>query len=157
MRYWAYLAGKVFAAAIPLLGLLRVIEGAFPAPPKPLNDSYHAQLAILDPLVFHYPLYACLLGWFLLASAALYFIVVDQKRRCRVCARKLRMPIGTGSWGSMLQLGRPRIESICPYGHGTLTEEELQISGLANPEWTPHSDNVWDELCAPGKDSGQEP
>jgi hypothetical protein len=56
----------------------------------------------------------------------------------------------------MLQLGRPQIESICPYGHGTLREEELQISGLTNGEWTPHSDDIWDELCAPGKDAGQD-
>jgi hypothetical protein len=63
------------------------------------------------------------------------------------------MPVETGSWGQMLELGRPRIEYICPYGHGTLKEEELQISGLENPEWTPHND-LWDELCASsrGKD-----
>jgi hypothetical protein len=55
----------------------------------------------------------------------------------------------------MLQLGRPTIESICPYGHGTLKEDELQSSGRA--EWTPHSDDIWDELCAPNKDTRQEP
>jgi hypothetical protein len=99
----------------------------------------------------------CLLAWFLLCAGALYLIVWDQRRRCRVCLRRLRMPIETGSWGSMLQLGRPRIESICPYGHGTLTEEALQISGLANPEWTPHSGNMWDELCGCSRDAGKEP
>src|ERR1043165_1237552 len=111
MRYWAYLAGKLLAAGLPLFAMLRVIERAFPAPPKALNNSYRAQLAVLDPLVFHYPFYAWLLAWFLLASMAVYFIVWDQKRRCRVCARKPRMPVGTGDWGSMLQLGRPRTES----------------------------------------------
>ena len=43
------------------------------------------------------------------------------------------MPIETGSWSRMLQFGRPRIEYICPYGHGTLSEDELQISGLGKP------------------------
>ena len=58
---------------------------------------------------------------------------------CRVCLRRLRMPVETGSWSRMLQFGRPRIEYICPYGHGTLREDELQISGLENPEWKAHS------------------
>jgi hypothetical protein len=59
------------------------------------------------------------------------------------------MPVGTGSWSRMLQLGRPRIEYICPYGHGTLAKAEVQISGLENPEWTPHGE-MWDELFAVG-------
>ena len=52
----------------------------------------------------------------------------------------------------MLFLGRPRIEYICPYGHGTLKLAELQISGLENPEWNPHGE-IWDELCASARDA----
>jgi hypothetical protein len=96
-----------------------------------------------------------LMGWFLLAAGALYLIVWDQRHRCRTCLRRLRMPVETGSWGFMLQLGRPRIEYICAYGHGTLKEEELQISGLANPEWTAHSDDYWEELSASSEESGK--
>jgi hypothetical protein len=98
-----------------------------------------------------------ILAWFLLCAVALYLIIWDQRYRCRVCLRRLRMPIQTGSWGRMLQFGRPRIEYICPYGHGTLKEDELQISGLESPEWTPHSDDLWDELCASSKESGRQP
>ena len=29
----------------------------------------------------------------------------------------------------MLRLGRPAMEYICPYGHGTLNIEELKIAG----------------------------
>jgi hypothetical protein len=57
----------------------------------------------------------------------------------------------------MLQFGRPRIEYICPYGHGTLREDELQISGLENPEWTPHSDDMWEELYAASKETDDKP
>ena len=64
-----------------------------------------------------------------MCAGVLYLIIWDQRYRCRVCLRRLRMPIETGSWGRMLQFGRPRIEYICPYGHGTLKEDELQISG----------------------------
>ena len=51
--------------------------------------------------------FAYLMVWFLLCAGALYLIVHDQRYRCRTCLRRLRMPIGTGSWGQMLQLGRP--------------------------------------------------
>jgi hypothetical protein len=89
-----------------------------------------------------------LMVWFLFGSGMLYLIVYDQRYRCRVCLRRLRMPVETGSRGFMLQLGRPRIEYICPYGHGTLKQEEFQTSGLENPEWTAHSGDMWDELYA---------
>jgi hypothetical protein len=88
-----------------------------------------------------------LMGWFVLCVVALFFIVHDQLYRCRVCLRRLRMPVETGSWSRMLQFGRPRVEYICTYGHGTLRSDEVQISGLATPEWTPQSGDIWDELC----------
>jgi hypothetical protein len=94
---------------------------------------------------------------FLIAAGALYAIIHDQRYRCRVCLRRLRMPIETGSWSRILQFGRPRIEYICPYGHGTLREDEVQLSGGPNTEWTPHSDDIWVELCAAGKDDGDRP
>ena len=135
MRYWAYLAGKVVAAAAPLYGLLILLERKFPAPPKEAWPRLHN---LNEELLG----YLYLLGWFLLCAGALYLIVWDQRRRCRVCLRHLRMPIETGSRSYMLQLGQPSIESICPYGHGTLKEDELQMTGRATPEWTPHSDDI---------------
>ena len=77
--------------------------------------------------------------------AVLALIVLDQRRRCRTCLRKLIMPVSTGSWGRTL-LGRPRTESICPYGHGTLTIEDLQITGRQLPDWHRHDDDIWKEL-----------
>jgi hypothetical protein len=150
MRYWAYLAGKVVVAAAPLYGLLLLLGRAYPAPPKDAWHRLHQMGNDLAGVLW-------MLGWFLLCSVAFYFIVWDQRRRCRVCLRMLRMPIETGSRSYMLQLGRPTVESICPYGHGTLREDELQITGRDTPEWKPHSDDIWEELCAPNKDTGQEP
>ena len=146
MRYWAWFAVKLAIVVAVFRLLLSVISKLFP-PEKdvlaPLNKGISFLLCDL-----------ALMLWFLLAAGALYFVIWDQRYRCRVCVRRLRMPIETGSWSSILQFGRPRIEYICPYGHGTLKEEELQISGLENPEWTPHSDDIWTELCEAGKDSG---
>ena len=149
MRYWAYLAAKLLSAAAVLYGLLGWIIRQFPAasdPPEPLVDG--GQILLYNLAV---------LGWFLLCSGVLYIIVRDQRYRCRICLRRLRMPVETGSWGRMLQFGRPRMEYICPYGHGTLKQDELQITGLENPQWTPHSGDMWDELCAASKESDGQP
>jgi hypothetical protein len=144
MRYWGYFAAKLALGGSILYGLLFLLSWAFP--PEPCFYDY-------CPPRFPYNLpYTLLVGaWFLLASGTLYAIVLDQRYRCRVCLRRLRMPIETGSWASMLQFGRPRIEYICLYGHGTLREPELQICGHENPEWTQHSE-YWEELCAGAKD-----
>ncbi len=149
MRYWAYFAAKLVVAGGVLYGLLGLIDNFLP-------ESGDDPLAPLARGGWVLAAYLVLMLWFLLAAAALYWIIRDQRYRCRVCLRRLRMPVETGSWGFMLQLGLPRIEYICPYGHGTLKQEELQASPLENPEWTRHSDDIWGELYASGKQSGDE-
>jgi len=148
MRYWAYLAGKVGLCAAFMYGLLRWLN-TWPMPPKFQNYS---------PGRFIYDLpYTMLAGlWFLTCCGLLYLCIWDQRYRCRVCLRRLRMPVETGSWSRMLFLGRPRIEYICPYGHGTLKLPELQISGLENPEWNAHG-GIWEELCASARDADRQP
>jgi len=150
MRYWGYLCAKVVVASAALYGLLIWICRLFPAEKHPdaLAPLRNGDLKLLC--------IAALMGWFFVVVGVFYFIVWDQRHRCRTCLRRLRMPVETGSWGDMLQFGRPRIEYICAYGHGTLQEEELQITGLANPEWKAHSDDYWEELSASGEQSGKE-
>jgi len=142
MRYWAYFAAKVVATFATFYGLLALLNWAWP--PEPKFFTY-------VPPRFGYSLGYTLttLVLFLLFTSSLYFVILDQRYRCRVCLRRLRMPVETGSWSRMLQFGRPRIEYICPYGHGTLREDELQISGLESPEWKQNSDDIWAELAAP--------
>ena len=147
MRYWAWLVVKLAVAAVVFGGLLKLVSRNFPPdkdPLAPLNDGMRF-------LLCDFVLLLC----FLLFAGTLYLIVRDQRYRCRVCLRRLRMPIATGSWSRILQLGRPRIEYICTYGHGTLREDDLHISGISGAEWTPNSENIWTELCAPGKESGR--
>ncbi|HVN06187.1 MAG TPA: hypothetical protein VMT86_17315 [Bryobacteraceae bacterium] len=134
-------------SAALMYGVLRLLNSSWPAPARFLNYA---------PPRFGYDLlYTLLTGlWFLGCCGVLYLCIWDQRYRCRVCLRRLRMPVETGSWGAMLLLGRPRIEYICPYGHGTLKLEELQISGLENPEWNPHGE-IWDELYASARDTDE--
>jgi hypothetical protein len=149
MRYWAYFAAKLAVAGGVLYGLLLLLGVLLPKEPQgwygPLGRGNDKLLVNFSFMFF-----------FLVCAGVLYLIIWDQRYRCRVCLRRLRMPIETGSWGKMLQFGRPRIEYICPYGHGTLKADELQISGLSNPEWTPHSDDIWEEL-ATSKEPGEQP
>jgi hypothetical protein len=151
MRYWAYFAAKVVATFATFYGLLALLNRFWPAEPNYYRFEY-------IPPRFGYSLGYTLttLILFLLFTAALYFAIWDQRYRCRVCLRRLRMPVETGSWSRMLQFGRPRIEYICPYGHGTLKEDELQILGLETPEWKQNSDDIWAEL-AEAKDSSDRP
>ena len=147
MRYWGYLAAKLGISAAIMYGLLQLINRSF-IPEPPFHD-------FVPPRFVYSMGYTLTAGvWFLLCCGVLYLAIWDQRYRCRVCLRRLRMPIETGSWGSMLRLGRPRIEYICPYGHGTLKEEELQISGREGPEWKRNAE-IWEELCATSDDSEQ--
>ena len=91
------------------------------------------------------------LGWrqtFVLLGiiGVIWAVIHDQRYRCRTCLRRLRMPILTGNWTHIL-LGRPRTEYICPFGHGTLTVDEVQITGHLVPDWEPHED-MWKELVS---------
>ena len=146
MRYWAWFVAKL-AVAVGVFGYLaKLIERSFPPDKDPLAPLNQGMRFLLCDLA--------LMLCFLLFAGSLYLIVRDQRYRCRVCLRRLRMPIATGSWDRLLQGGHPRIEYICTYGHGTLSEDDLRISGASGAEWTRHSDDIWTELCAPGKDSG---
>lgn len=145
MRYWGWFVAKVALALLGLRGLLKLVSRAFPAD----ADEYAPLGKGISFLLCDLALLLC----FLLFAGALYLAVWDQRYRCRTCLRRLRMPIATGSWSRILLFGRPQIEYICPYGHGTLRMDDLQITGMSAAEWTPHSDDIWAELTAPGKES----
>jgi hypothetical protein len=150
MRYWAYLLGKLAAAAALSQGLYVALYRLLPAPLPEFGQQYPPRFA-------HDLGYTLALGlWFLLSCGMLYLAIWDQRYRCRVCLRRLRMPIETGSWSRMLMFGRPEIEYICTYGHGRLNVSEVQISGSENPEWTPQPNDYWTELTGAGKPGGRE-
>ena len=138
MRYWGLFAAKLAAIALALGGTWVVLEQMVPEP-----ETFHSfrfsrfgqdlpwTLAIL---------FFCLFGLAMLVVA-----VLDQRYRCRTCARRLRMPVETGSWARSMFVGPPQTKYICTYGHGTLTVSELQISGIELPDWHAH-DDMWKEL-----------
>jgi hypothetical protein len=137
MKYWAYLIAKLAAAAGLLYGIGCAIAYAFESP-KPFIEGGPW------PAAHNLSYTSTLLLFWLFAVGLIRAIVWDQRRRCRTCLRRLRMPIRTGSWTHVL-LGAPRTEYICLYGHGTLKVDDLQLSGYREPDWEPHRD-MWREL-----------
>lgn len=148
MRYWSYLVAKLAAAYALLVSVRWAVLRVLPRPepfsfPMARRERYYVAN---DPMT-HDLGYAFLALLFTLALCGLLWVIVwDQRYRCRTCVRKLRMPVHLGSWTHIL-LGRPQTEYICPYGHGTLKVEELQITGHQAPDWQPH-DDIWKELYA---------
>lgn len=143
MKYWLYLLAKLLVSAGLVLALQFALINVYPLPPKPLEKFSPALPLRLGDMWF--TMFA-MLGVWLIGSGLLFAAVWDQRRRCRTCLRRLIMPIQRGSWGNMVVFGRPQTEWICPFGHGTLSIEELQITGRQSPDWQPHDDNIWKEL-----------
>jgi len=138
MKYWAYLAAKLGLAGVFLYGLRWTLAQLLP-PPKPL-------FMVADPFGHDLTYTLVMLVYTLICVGVLWAVIFDQRYRCRTCLRRLRMPILTGDWTHIL-LGRPRTEYICPFGHGTLKVDEVQITGHQEPDWEPHED-MWKELVA---------
>jgi hypothetical protein len=137
VKYWAYLVAKLAGIALVVFVLYAVVS-SFPMPRLP--RGVHSQFLYNMPYAF------AVFGTWMIGAGLLALAIRDQRRRCRTCLRKLIMPLATGSWSNFLTLGRPTTEWICPYGHGTLRVDELQITGKDSPDWRPHEDDIWKEL-----------
>jgi hypothetical protein len=166
MKYWLYLVAKLATAAGVVYGLQSVLLYFYSDPPLPIAefgplpptfrdgllaffpmDRVNVVPGAPDPLLLHDMLFTfAIFGLWLIGAGLLSLSLWDQRRRCRTCLRLLIMPIASGSWGNMVIFGRPRTELICPFGHGTLSIEELQITGRQLPDWQPHDDDIWKEL-----------
>lgn len=136
MRYWVVLGIKLVGFLFVALGLWVIaqrtvlrVELFSDRWPKALTS--YLSLAVA---VFVIPgILACLL----------HFIFRDQRFRCRICGRRLRMPVEHGSRTHPMTQP-PGLAYICPYGHGKLVTETW-ISGDPPDEWTTYGD-IWDEL-----------
>ena len=133
MKYWAYLAAKLAVASAFLYALWHLILLLLPTFDSLRSEPFVEYLTtiILFPL---------------LCFVILVLIVRDQSLRCRTCGRRMRLPLEKGSFSHLLLRGRPRLEYICIYGHGTLKVPEERLTGSGAADWQPHSDDIWKEL-----------
>lgn len=139
MKYWAYFVAKLVVVAVFLRAVLDLMFWLIPAPEPFLRHpiSRYPQDLVWTSAIF---------GLFLLGVGLVYIVVWDQRTRCRTCLRYLRMPLQKGSWSRATLLSPPQVESICPFGHGTLTEPEVHTEGQKPAEWIPNDDDMWKEL-----------
>lgn len=138
MRYWGFLAAKLVAVGAILRVLWVLIRFTLWKPVILLGLPR-------DPFLHDLPYTAAMMAYSLLCVGLVWLVIWDQRYRCRTCLRHLRMPVASGSWPNMFLIGRPRMEYICVYGHGTLKVPEEQIAGSARPDWKPN-DDIWREL-----------
>ena len=138
MRYWAILLAKLAVGAAFLYAVWYGLHATYTPPDEVARWNHSPFLHDLrwTTIMFLYNL---------LAQGILFLIIWDQRYRCRTCGRRLRMPVQTGRYAYLLQYGRPKLEYICTYGHGTLKVPELHITGKEPSAWEPHED-IWKEL-----------
>ncbi|PYX86080.1 MAG: hypothetical protein DMG70_01480 [Acidobacteria bacterium] len=74
----------------------------------------------------------------------LWWSLVDQQSRCRVCLRRLVLPAHIGGSGCLL-LGWVGTELACPEGHGLLHVSETDVCWLDPAQWT-QLDESWESL-----------
>jgi hypothetical protein len=138
MKYWGYFTAKMLAIA----GLLRMVWLAMNwLLPEPQTFLFHRVNRFPQDL----PWTTALLAYWLLSIGLIGVAILDQRRRCRVCLRRLRMPVHRGFWSYASIFSPPEMESICPYGHGTLVVPETHLAGDEKPAWKEHED-IWTEL-----------
>jgi hypothetical protein len=139
MKYWGWFVLKLIAAATVLLTIDYAVRALFPRRAPRVYSN-------LEPFAHDLGYTTIMMVLFLLCYGALHVIIWDQRRRCRTCLRRLRMPIATGSWSNMMLFGQPKTEYICIYGHGTLAIPDVELTGPKRPGWTAHDDDIWKEL-----------
>lgn len=131
-RYWAFLTGKLLFVQVGLL--LLWIE---------LNELLVVGLTVHWTVVV---LVQCMVAILFLAlcAAVASWCQADQRYRCRKCLSRLRMPLASGNFGSVL-FDRPGAEYICTSGCGQLYVPEARPSDEGVEQWTP-SKGIWEEL-----------
>jgi hypothetical protein len=137
LKYWSYLLAKLIVVVAIACGLQWALVHYYTR-----HNAHPSTPLFLQDMVFTFGT----LGVWLVGAGLLSLALWDQRRRCRTCLRRLIMPLKTGSWGHIVLLGRPTTEMICPFGHGTLYIEELQLVGHQYRDWHAHDGDIWKEL-----------
>ncbi len=136
-KYWVLLMGKILVVASMAWALGWWDGRLMPAPNQLL--AHWSRLGTDWPYTLVMPL--CGLASYLLLRLALW----DQKFRCRVCVRRLRLPQAEGIYSSVLLGGTPYCEYVCTWGHGKLFVPELHLASSGKPMWTGY-ESLWDNL-----------
>jgi hypothetical protein len=125
LRYWGFLALKGLSVLI-LLPLFWVELGTVACswiPSRPARTAAGLLTAI---------------GFVIGMAGAAIWCVADQRRRCRICLRRLVLPVSVGSWAS--QFEPSATEMLCENGDGALALSDTEATG--QDRWT-RMDDSW--------------
>ena len=126
-RWWGLLFLKGIVLLLLHLALMLGVKQAIPGGVLGTHLQYSFAVLGVDLLLF----------------VAGYFLWLDQRFRCRTCLRRLRMPLATGSFGRATLFAPPRLEWICPYGHGMMSEPGAHLNTPEGAQWVKNDDNFW--------------
>jgi hypothetical protein len=127
MRWWLLLVAKLALLLALHLGLILFINRFFPQDRMGKDLDYTFWLLAAGMFVF-------------LAGYAAW---IDQRYRCRSCCSRLRMPLAEGNWSRAVLFAPPKLEWICPHGHGAMRQEEFKIGGGKPDVWTENEKDFW--------------
>jgi hypothetical protein len=131
LRYWLFFAGKSY------LGLVAIgcvwIFVVDPSKGIDLSRGFGDYAELVTTWVFA-----------LIACGFLHLSWSDQRLRCHVCLRRMRIPAASGSWASSL-FNRPKTEYLCPAGHGTVSVSLGEPGEPESSDWK-NMDESWREL-----------
>jgi hypothetical protein len=144
VKYWGLLFAKFLAIGLFVFAVRIILIHVLPVP---LHTRLYGHNPFLTDLTWAFSFMLL----FLVTVGLTWVAIHDQKHRCRTCARRLRMPVLDGSWDKAVIFERPHLSWICPYGHGTMTQAQLQITGREAAAWSEHGD-FWKELEAVGRE-----
>ena len=131
-RWWLFFGAKT---ALLLLLLLALVVECTPEP-------YVFPLGRITLIVESASLWFFSIG----CVFALWWSLVDQQRRCRVCLQRLALPAHIGQSGRLL-LSWAGTELVCSEGHGLLHVTETDVCWLDPAQWT-QLDESWKTLFA---------
>ena len=121
-RWWGFFASKallsLMIAFVAALELTRYFSVLLTGTVQPMSD-------IASMWVF-----------LLLASAALSWTIYDQRRRCRICLRRLGLSVHVGCPGYTLLDCWAATELVCAQGHGMLHMPDTDASWLEGDQWS---------------------
>ncbi len=85
-------------------------------------------------------------GWLWVAGTILFvwWALIDQRKRCRMCQRRLVLPVRVGPTDRVL-FDHEGTELLCPAGHGMLYVEGASETFLHGEEWR-RLDDSWKDL-----------
>lgn len=125
-RVWSFLIVKCIIVLLVLASAWMLLARRFAPVGLELGWWFDRVLVLAWPLL-------------LLACVLIAVAFLDQNLRCPHCLQRLRMPLETGSWGSLV-VDRAGTEYICPYGHGKLFVPGTHLLSPGLYRWTSYPD-----------------